>query len=210
MDRYGTLGGRSRNGWGSLDLEPRGETPALTGQVPLRDWERCLGLDWPHALGQDGTGPLIWQTAPYADWKALMKTVAVIKIGLRTQFTFTTGRNAPHPEERHWLSYPVTNHSVQAWGGNARLPNSLRFKVRPAPNETKKLVGVIFHMPCLPPPAFAPNRAAIIDTWKKVHELLDELTRPANMRRYPTITDAARHAALKPNLDTVTLQRIPE
>jgi CRISPR-associated protein Cmr1 len=209
MDRYGTLGGRSRNGWGSFALTP---LPVGEGQgvreLPLRDWQQCLDRDWPHAIGRDGKGPLLWTTAPQDDWKALMKTLAVVKIGLRTQFLFATGKNAPQPEHRHWLSYPVTNHSVQAWGGNARLPNSLRFKVRATDNG--RLVGVIFHAPCLPPAAFAPDRTAIIATWQRVHGLLDELTQPAAARRYAPITDADRRAALKPGLDGVSLQRIPE
>lgn len=59
-----------------------------------------------------------------------MRKLARLKIELRTQFKFTTGKDASQPEDRHWLSYPVTHHSVKDWGGNARLPNSLRFKVR--------------------------------------------------------------------------------
>ncbi|WP_240127205.1 hypothetical protein, partial [Thermomonas alba] len=142
MHRYGTVGGRSRNGWGSYALIPLEGTPGLQGALPVRDWYRCLELDWPHAIGKDGKGPLVCQTTPHADWKALMRTLAIIKIGLRTQFRFTTGRNAPQPEARHWLAYPVTNHSVGPWGGSARLPNQLRFKVRLAP-DGRQLVGVI-------------------------------------------------------------------
>lgn len=171
IDHFGTVGGRSRNGWGSFSLKPQNEVVASAVTIPLRDWKECLGLDWPHAIGKDNKGALIWQTQPHADWKALMKELAVVKIQLRTNFVFTTGRNAPRTEGRHWLSYPVTNHSVQAWGGNARLPNSLRFKVRPTPDG--KLIGVIFHMPCLPPPAFNPDRAAIESVWQKVHASLD-------------------------------------
>ena len=89
-----------------------------------------------------------------------MKRLAQIKIGLRTQFVLTTGRSAPRPEDRHWLSYPVTNHSVVGWGNNARLPNTLRFKARPAPEDPKALVGVIFYVPHLPPRDFHPNRSA--------------------------------------------------
>jgi CRISPR-associated protein Cmr1 len=177
MDRYGTLGGRSRNGWGSYALLPlpvgegRGEANALAGKVPLRPWRDCLALDWPHAIGRDDQGALIWQTAPHADWKALMKTLAVLKIGLRTQFVFTTGENAQRTEDRHWLSYPVTKHSVAAWGKNARLPNQLRFKVRKTAEG--QLIGVIFHMPHLPPPAFRPDRPAIERVWRQVHAFLD-------------------------------------
>ncbi|MEL5850141.1 MAG: hypothetical protein U7M05_12400 [Candidatus Igneacidithiobacillus chanchocoensis] len=171
--RYGTLGGRSRNGWGSFDLLPlppgegwgEGQTP------PLRNWKDCLDRDWPHAIGKDDKGALIWQTAPHEDWKALMRTLAIVKIGLRTQFRFTTGKDAPQPEPRHWVSYPITNHSVRSWGNNARLPNQLRFKVRPT--DDGKLVGVIIHMPHLPPPAFAPDRNAIERVWQQVHGFLD-------------------------------------
>lgn len=197
MDRYGTLGGRSRNGWGSCALlpSPAGRGAGGEGKAPLRPWRDCLNLDWPHAIGQDEKGPLIWQTAPHDDWKALMKTLAIVKIGLRTQkpqFEFTldaasgdkptkNGINHGRAQARHWLSYPVTNHSVQPWDAefvngkkkplNLRLPNTLRFKVRPTPDG--KLVGVIFHVPHLPPAAFNPNRSAIERVWKQVHAFLD-------------------------------------
>jgi len=181
MDRYGTLGGRSRNGWGSFTLLPlplgegRGEGTPLAGTPPLRDWKQALGLDWPHALGQDDR-PLIWQTKPCADWKELMRELAIIKIGLRTQFKFTTGNNAPAPEARHWLSHPVTRHNVAAWS-QGRLPNSLRFKVRVAPDDPKQLVGVIFHVSCRPPDAFQPDHQAIEKVWATVHAFLDNPAR---------------------------------
>ena len=171
VDRYGTLGSRSRNGWGSSALTPQEDTPALAGKAPLRDWRDCLDRDWPHAIGQDEQGALVWQTEPHDDWKALMKTLAIVKIGLRTQFKFHSGNNADHPESRHWLSCPVTNHSVRAWGRNARLPNSLRFKGRQTSDG--KLVGVLYHMPCLPPTSFRPDRQVIEEVWRRVHAYLD-------------------------------------
>ena len=175
MDRYGTLGGRSRNGWGSFSLQPADEgTAALQGVLPAKPWKEALQLDWPHAIGSDAQGALVWQTAAFDDWKKLMQALARLKIELRTQFKFTTGRDAPAPEARHWLSYPVTNHSVKPWGGNARLPNSLRFKVRPAPHDPKQLVGVVFHVPCLPPPVFQPHLPSIEGVWQTVHAFLDK------------------------------------
>ncbi len=172
-DRYGTLGGRGRNGWGSFQLgAAEGDAaPPPNTAPPLRSWRECLNLDWPHAIGSDERGALIWQTAPRDDWPSLMKTLATLKIGLRTHFKFTHGKGAPSPEPRHWLSYPVTKHSVQPWGDNARLPNTLRFKVRPTAEG--KLVGVIFHMPHLPPPSFNPDRQAIESVWTQVHRYLD-------------------------------------
>ncbi|MDD5297607.1 MAG: hypothetical protein PHU46_11910 [Rhodocyclaceae bacterium] len=172
MHRYGTSGGRSRNGWGSFELTPLAGTPALEGTSPLRPWREALDKDWPHALGQDDEGALVWQTPPCGDWKALMREMAIIKIGLRTQFKFPDER-PPHQdiEDRHWLAYPITNHSTRAWNRNARLPNSLRFKVRATPDG--KLVGVIIHVPCLPPAEFRPERPRIESVWLRVHGFLD-------------------------------------
>ena len=176
ISAFGAIGGRARNGWGSLELEGEG-VPSLE-RLPLRDWRDCLALDWAHAVGRDETGPLVWRTRDFSDWSELMKTLARIKIELRTSFRFQRGRNAPRPEPRHWLSYPVTNHSVRSWGRDARLPNTLRFKVRRT--EEGRLYGVIFHMPCKPPRRFAPDEQVLQQVWLRVHQLLTEC---ADLRR---------------------------
>jgi CRISPR-associated protein Cmr1 len=183
MERFGTLGGRSRNGWGSFVLTPlqpaegagERDTPPPTRALPLRPWRDCLDRDWPHAIGRDEKGPLIWQTIPHDDWQSLMKTLAIIKIGLRTQFIFPNAKPDGQVHERHWLSYPVTTHKVNEWNKNGlRMPNSLRFKVRALPGG--KLIGVIFHVPCRPPPAFASDRQIIEieNVWRRVHAFLDD------------------------------------
>ncbi len=179
MNLYGTLGGRSRNGWGSFSLTSAdGNTPALSSKLDtslIQNLEKALERDWPHAIGSDAQGALAWQTHPFADWPQLMQELARLKIGLRTQKAFQFPHERPDGQvhARHWLSYPITHHSVQAWGNNARLPNSLRFKVRPAPGDAQKLVGVIFHVPCKPPPAFNPNHNTLVCVWQKVHAFLD-------------------------------------
>ncbi|MCX8006304.1 MAG: hypothetical protein N2688_15365, partial [Burkholderiaceae bacterium] len=183
--RYGAVGGRSRNGWGSFQLDLTGESAnALDDEAPpTRPWRDCLDRDWPHAIGRDDEGPLIWQTAEHRDWNSLMKTLAQIKIGLRTQFLFPKVK-PPHASvlPRHWLSYPITTHATRAWDRSARLPNQLRFKVRATGNG--KLVGVIFHMPHLPPPAFNPDRPVIEDVWSRVYAFLGA--------RAPTVDRVAR------------------
>ncbi len=182
MNLYGTLGGRSRNGWGSFDLRPAdAATPELLQTLDARltaRWQDALALEWPHALGCDAGGPLIWQTEALADWKAAMRRLAEIKIGLRTHFKFPVNVQPPHaqPLQRHWLSYPVTRHEVVGWkergaGGEFRLPNSLRFKVRMG--DDGKLRGVIFHVPCRPPPQFKPNTPALVAVWQQVHAYLN-------------------------------------
>jgi CRISPR-associated protein Cmr1 len=170
---YGALGSRSRNGWGSCVLRPHEGTEPLSldSNAFFRPWRDALKVDWPHAIGKDERGPLVWQTESLDDWKKAMRRLAEIKIGLRTLFKPGANR-APSPEERHWLSYPVTNHSVQLWDKERlRLPNSLRVKLRQA--KDGKLRGVIFHVPCLPPAAFKPERRVIEDVWRRVHEVLD-------------------------------------
>ena len=171
--RFGTLGGRARNGWGSFVFDGL-EIAAPT--LPLRDWRQCLDREYPHAIGRDDQGPLIWQTEPCPDWSPLEAKLAEIKIAFRTHLGFRTGRNASHPELRHWLAYPVTNHSVQGWG-NYRLPNSLRFRARETDGG---LVGILYHMPIWPPEGKAGprERPDIEEAWRRVHRVLDKrLTR---------------------------------
>ncbi|MGB9605990.1 MAG: hypothetical protein ACPL88_08950, partial [Bryobacteraceae bacterium] len=186
MHWYGTAGGRSRNGWGSFVLDP---APELK-QPPLRDWRKALEWDWAHAIGRDENGPLVWVTVQqFADWREAMRALAVLKVAIRTQFGWSPSQQQNQPEPRHWLAYPVTNHPYPQWASDKlRLPNSLRFKLRPAEDGPGKLVAVIFHMPCLPPDEFgaARHRPAIESTWRQVHALLDELVKPADCDRiYP-------------------------
>ncbi len=181
IDRFATLGGRSRNGWGSVELQG---TRALD-TLPLRPWRDCLDRTWVHAIGADDQDrPLIWQTRPHPEWSQLMKTLAQIKIDLRTAFPFTSNHH-PRPEPRHWLAYPVTNHPVRSWR-NHRLPNSLCFKIcRHGPDS---LVGLIIHLPHLPPhpehrraPPIPPKEVA--STWAAVHDHLDGRQ---GLKRLPT------------------------
>ena len=215
MNAYGALGGRSRNGWGSLECCAPGDPSHIKRNLTrfTRSWSNALSVDWPHAVGRDNDGPLVWQTARrYTDWKPLMRDLAIVKIGLRTMFVLPN-QAPPHqaPLDRHWLSYPITRHGTRRWARNLRLPNSLRFKIRPDAKETGALRGVIFHVPCRPPAVFGPDAAAIKRVWKRVHEMLDELaSTPASGRTYRMIADTGRRGKLKPQLDTVTLERIPQ
>jgi CRISPR-associated protein Cmr1 len=179
---FGTLGGRSRNGWGSIVFQDGGLRDAWTvlhdrnSFVKMaRQLGECMHLEWPHALGQGEDGRLlVWRTQSMATWAEVMKELARIKIAFRTSLKFT----GASPEERHVLAYPVTNHEVSAWHKeNVRIPNQLRFKVIRA---QQGFVGLAFHLPCRLPgtlsPTFpVPNQ---IQVWEKVHAKLDkEMTR---------------------------------
>lgn len=181
MNLYGTVGGRSRNGWGSYGLTRTDGQAMPSGAAPSQALAKCLVVDWPHTLGADSQGALIWETKPHKDWTGLMKTLAEIKIALRTQSTFKFPDAPPDGQvhDRHWLSYPITRHSVNDWNRkNLRLPNQLRFKIRPITDG--QLVGVIFHMPHKPPAEFGSSPKNLERIWRQVHSHLDQA---ANLKR---------------------------
>jgi CRISPR-associated protein Cmr1 len=131
MSAYGTLGGRSRNGWGSFEL--LGEHVELKPIV--RDWKTAMQMDWPHTLGKDDN-TLIWQSSPLDRWEDAMKLLAQARADMR--------RAVP---DRLMLAYPSTKGVMPGWKNTDRVPHSIRFKVR---SEGKQFVAVIFHMPCCP------------------------------------------------------------
>lgn len=183
MHWFGTLGGRSRNGWGSLDLQGDGiqGSQILKAETPLfhsitRPLSECLKLDWPHAIGTDEQGLLIWQTPERDNWQLIIKDLAQTKIKFRTDLPFP--KAAPGGfEQRHLLAYPVTNHKINAWGNTGRLANQLRFKV--ARTADNKFIGIIIHLPCALPNEMsqglhnAPSIQQQIGIWQQVHNSLN-------------------------------------
>ena len=134
---FGTLGSRSRNGWGSLEITSFDDTPILGFNAlsskdsiqnisqprPLSD---CLTTEWRHAVGASDAGvPTIWRLfklgpknnegkttlVSFTSWEEVMKELARIKIAVRTApyFKFQNGGNQGHssPLPRHVLSYPT-------------------------------------------------------------------------------------------------------
>jgi len=184
----GTIGGRSRNGWGSLEL--------LNGDAPFvkpgreqqlvekygRPLDSCLELEWPHAIGRDDKGLLVWKTTGFPSWEKAIQELARIKIAFRTKLE---PKGVPFPE-RLALAYPVTHHQLHEWGNHARLANQIRFKVREDPSGG--FVGWILHIPHGIPGDLRkklPGQAThwldrnLKDVWKKVHQTLDAETNRA-------------------------------
>lgn len=177
---FGTLGGRSRNGWGSINLQGDGIQSEYIFQ-PLQNVSRplseCLKLDWPHAIGADEQGSLlIWQTQERDNWQLVIKDLAQTKIKFRTDLPFPNAKPGEF-EQRHLLAYPVTNHKINAWGNTGRLANQLRFKV--ARTGGNKFIGIIFHLPCALPSEMsqglrnAPSIQQQTEIWEKVHRSLN-------------------------------------
>lgn len=174
---FGTLGSRSRNGWGSLLIDGIAlptANDALLARIS-RPLDRCLeqDWDWPHALGRDDTGPLIWKTAPKTTWREVMQELARVKIAFRTQPRLSLeGVHDGIFADRHVLAYPVTHHSVNEWGNNARNANQLRFKVL---KDGAQYIGLAFHLPCaLPLRLWQPIPITKqVEIWRAVHTVLD-------------------------------------
>ena len=195
---FGGLGGRSRNGWGSLHFEQGGlSREDLEGflnraNAEARDWVRAfsrpwtdaLDTDWCHAVGTDKEGLLIWRTQAVDKWEQVLNRLAEVKVAFRTQFHFKGG--GPHNQvcERQILAYPITKHGLDAWRRD-RSANQIFFKVLPM--GTRKYVGLIVHLPHRVPDVLTEKldrndqrtlRALERTVWGEVHQLLDnELTR---------------------------------
>jgi CRISPR-associated protein Cmr1 len=198
----GTVGGRCRNGWGSIDiLDDRGQawcsSRDLAGLTLVeKNWEQCLKLDWSHAVGVK-TGdqpiqPLVWRTKGGSDtWQGAMNELANCKIAVRAGTVGTLGPIPvgginQQPNERHLLGYPITHHDrVARW---SRLASQLRFKVaqeRLAGDAGPKYYGIAYHMPHGLPKTMRsqyPQGTHFPDydvtVWRKVHAKLDALMTP--------------------------------
>ena len=170
--QYGTLGGRSRNGWGSVELTDVSNPSSMSRPPPhyQRDWRKALDRDWPHAIGHDDGKALIWATKKrHQDWSRVMATLSEVRKSVRDTFKFSS---LASPQLGHWLAYPVTKHGVPDWKSK-RLPNSLRFKVRRNKDNPDQCEGIVFHMPCMPPCGFNPREDEIKKVWQQVHQSLD-------------------------------------
>ena len=147
---YGALGGRARNGWGSVTLKGVNVDEA---PPPLRNWTQCLREQWAHAVGGDETGALIWTTRQsHGQWQQVIEELAAIRKGVNS---LCPGR------DRAVLNQPVG-------GRGERVPSNLRFKIR---RNGDKLHGVIFHMPFSPPSS--PDTRTLQQVWQRVHQFLD-------------------------------------
>ncbi len=168
MSRFGTVGGRSRNGWGSYVLD--GARDAVWNDY-LVYWRDTLCSDWVRGIGRDERGPLIWRTrGSWASWDKVLQQLARVRAAV-----------ARESADRCLLSYPVTKHDLPGWDAQDRLPNSLRFKV--VKDTNGHLYGELTHFPCRPSDALwkklpgsdeADKKRRLIDVWTDAHEQLDE------------------------------------
>ena len=151
-----------------------------------RPLEDCLQLDWPHALGHDERGLLVWRTRELAaTWEDILTKLAEIKIALRTALPAHPGM-----QSRHLLALPITHHPVETTpktGKIDRLANQLRFKIHKVRegNQASTLVAFStyhtgFRKSCGAGSQMAHLlqkewvRAEEVDLWPEVHKILDD------------------------------------
>lgn len=163
MHRLGTVGSRSRNGWGSYELEP--VSPVSLSRYAVH-WRAAVKDDEaPRGIGADDAGLLIWSTCdPASTWEGVLQQLGEIRADL-------CGRS----RDRGLLSNPVGNKRKAKWDDSDRVPNSLRFKVVRGDGG---LYGLVYHMPCRPSDALwdklsQANRDRFPDVWAQAHQQLD-------------------------------------
>jgi len=182
---FGTVGSRSRNAFGSLDVNFKIASTRSVGV--LTDWGDLFGQDYPHGLGKDNQGLLGWESRETFDrWNVAFHALAEAYINLRTRanpiFAFPTQRHShQEPTNRHLLGYPVTNHSVDAvgWKSNGRHASALRFAIKPDKNHPSQLRIVVLHIPhAYSNEMMNENNGWPIrrqqEVWSKVHEYFDQ------------------------------------
>ncbi|MFQ5660344.1 MAG: hypothetical protein ACE5GZ_07945, partial [Gammaproteobacteria bacterium] len=179
---FGSLGSRSHNGWGSLQLDGMALPTAINLQPFARELSQCLTLDWAHAIGKDEEGVLVWLTEPKKDWRAAMSALAHIKVGVRA--TAKKFRDISKICGVHLLGYPAGGDwTLREFPKEARLSSQLRFKVF---DTNKWVVGVIYHVPAKLPEVLRSKltdkqkqwlQVNELSVWRAIHEYLESNSR---------------------------------
>ena len=190
---FGTVGGRSRNGWGSFILESNGlkgldalnQSSAILKELakPLNE---CLNKDWPNAFGKSSDERLlIWKSRnPKKTWRETIVELAEIKIAFRTQlplvFSINKDADIPRIDYRHLLGYPVTHHGAEGWcdkdqrngqlktdrHGYLKQSTRLANQLRFKVTKTSQgYIGLAYHLPCGIPSELLNALTAADRTW---------------------------------------------
>ena len=176
---FGTVGSRSRNGWGSLSMVPQGSAAQPLSVSVLRQWDvlcnlaDCLKRDWPHAIGEDEGGPLVWESVEsFADWRQALGLMAQVRLAMRREAKRHHAAGAHFPEALDLIVSPTTgrNFNAHGWNRNTRVANTLRFKL--FLDDASGLRLRVYHTPCKPPHPF--SGLPLLETWESIHRGLDD------------------------------------
>jgi CRISPR-associated protein Cmr1 len=187
---FGSLGSRSRNGWGSVRLVPADKDGTKIKLTSLPELYEKYGKDidtifatkkqYPFYLGwrkkQGKNFPLLWQIAVTDRWEDAMKEAAKNYMDIRQTLPFP--REKPMGiQKRHILGYPVTGHPVAQWDrNNGRMPSQLRIIIRK--NHEGKFQSWFFHLPHRMAQRWDMNLGKEMDIWQDIHNQLDNTCQP--------------------------------
>lgn len=178
ISSFGTLGSRSRNGYGSISFDKlEGFNSKDDSILDFAEVIRKEQNPYPHCLTKDDKGLLLWRLKKndISEYGEILRELADIYIRLRTSSFFKF--RGMGPGERHLLGYPIMNHNIREWG-NGRLPSQLRLMVKPEQNG--RLNGFFLHIahPLPSDKKWFTHLEKQEKVWQKVHEFLDK-----NMQR---------------------------
>ncbi len=196
---FGSVGSRSRNGWGSFQVEkvePEDWLQEISNanfikilQNDFPHWRKCFDKSYPYTLakGDDGKA-LLWKAEGFKSWQEAMKFLAEVYVYIRTgepqKWHKWSRQTKLDPDaqnfiaERHLLGFPLTNHPAHKarW---KRLASPLRFFVR---RKNTKYTAFILHLSYFIESA---QRFILqndqIKLWQKVHERLDQTMQRASI-----------------------------
>lgn len=189
---FGSIGSRSRNGWGSLEMTPiDGRYPELNSslgilQKVLLPLSECVKKDWPHAIGRGDDGrPLVWLSKrSFVSWHESIDFLAEVKVSMRRAAKRFSGFGIGGI---HFLGYPAGEKwTVREWEGTVnekqkRFACPVRFKVVRIDNNGLRVM--IVHLPLNFPYELSnilrPEQRRWIENnqlsvWNDVHDVLDE------------------------------------
>ncbi len=165
---FGGLGSRSRNGWGSLTLAGEAMTrmPSAQELSPyVRSLDRCFENDWPHAIGADRGGPLVWTGQAVKNWREAVLALAQTRLGIRA-VAKTLGRGQAISANQ-LIAYPVTKSGNDMWGNAERIASPMRLKVVKTPDG---LVPLVVHLPSAVPETLLQKLSAADQKWVRDHQ----------------------------------------
>ena len=180
---FGSIGARSRNGWGSFTLSVKEkDTASLLSRETLfnkfgESFNNIMKKDkkYPFKLGltksneTEENQPLLWKIASKNTWENAMQSAGENYMDLRQSLPLAFPSDI---KERHILCYPITNHNkIDSWGGqNGRMPSQLRIIIR---INTDKYNAYFLHLPHKIPLKWNKALGSELNVWKKIHTYLD-------------------------------------
>jgi len=180
FSEFGSLGARSRNGWGSFNLLVTNDRISLLPRKKLlekygKEISSIFNIDkkYPFKLGISNEQPLLWKIGIGNMWEDAMKLAGESYMDLRQQVLPFPNASPKDVQKRHILGYPITNHSkIYSWGGNnGRMPSQLRIIIRKTDNKYNVF---FFHLPHKIPKPWDSSLGSELSVWQKIHNYLDK------------------------------------